>query len=81
MVHMQPDGSITTAATDDPRLNRRASLMTADTNETSLLGRTPNHPLPSLEWPGDEPPAYWWGVNSAGELTKVFRSYEDYCNG
>lgn len=55
--------------------------MTTDPRDASLRGRTPNHPLPSLEWPGEDKPAYWWGMNYAGELTKVFRSYEDYCNG
>lgn len=55
--------------------------MTTDPKDTSLRGRTPNHPLPTLEWPGEDKPAYWWVMNDAGELTKVFRSYEDYCNG
>jgi hypothetical protein len=43
-------------------------------------GMTPNDPLPILDWPGENPPTFWWGRNRAGELTKVYRSYEDFCN-
>ena len=43
-------------------------------------GRDMNHPLPTLEWPDDNPPPHWWGINENCELTKVYRSYEDYCD-
>ena len=41
---------------------------------------TERNPLPTLEWPDENPPASWWGYNANGELTKVYRSYEDYCD-
>jgi hypothetical protein len=43
-------------------------------------GITPNDPLPTLDCPDENPPAFWWGRNRTGELTKVYRSYEDFCN-
>lgn len=43
-------------------------------------GRTPDDPLPTLEWPGEQKPPYWWGRNTDGELCKVYRSYADYCD-
>jgi hypothetical protein len=43
-------------------------------------GMSPDRPLPTLEWPNDNPPPYWWGKNEVGSLTKVYRSYEDYCD-
>jgi hypothetical protein len=43
-------------------------------------GVTMNDPLPTLEWPDGNPPASWWGRNRTGKLTKVYRSYEDYCD-
>jgi len=41
---------------------------------------TVSNPLPSLEWPGDDKPSSWYGINPKGQLTKVYRSYEDYCD-
>ena len=34
------------------------------------------------EWPGPgDPPPSWWATNpETNERTKVYRSYEDYCN-
>ena len=49
-------------------------------SEALAEGRSMNLPLPTLEWPDDNPPAHWWGINPNGELTKVYRSYEDYCD-
>jgi len=46
----------------------------------SLIGRTPDSPLSSLEWPGTEKPKSWWGRNSSGQLTKVYRDYAAYCD-
>lgn len=43
-------------------------------------GRSTNSPLPTLEWPDDSPPPSWWGKGPNGELTRVYRSYEDYCD-
>ena len=43
-------------------------------------GRSPDNPLPTLEWPGDDKPASWWGLDDQGRLTKVYRSYADYCD-
>ena len=40
---------------------------------------TRDNPLPTLEWPDNNPPASWWGIGPQG-LTKVYRSYEDYCD-
>lgn len=47
---------------------------------TPMQGRSPDNPLPTLEWPGDDKPAYWWGRDEAGQLTKVYRDYGDYCD-
>ena len=41
---------------------------------------TLSNPLPTLEWPDENPPASWYGYNEKGTLTKVYRSYEDYCD-
>lgn len=36
---------------------------------------------PELRWKGDgDPPAYWWAHDAAGTLTKVYRSFGDYCD-
>jgi hypothetical protein len=43
-------------------------------------GLHPDNPLPTLEWEDENPPASWWGISPDGELTKVYRSYEDYCD-
>ena len=43
-------------------------------------GMSPDNPLPTLEWLGDEKPPSWWGMNSSGELTKVYRDYSAYCS-
>lgn len=49
-------------------------------DDKSLKGRHPDYPLPTLEWPDENPPASWWGIGPCGELTKVYRSYADYCD-
>lgn len=49
------------------------------TEQAARLG-TIDNPLPTLEWPDDNPPVSWWSRNKKGELTKVYRSYEDYCD-
>jgi hypothetical protein len=54
--------------------------MTAPIDTSLSLGRSPNHPLPTLDWPGDDEPKCWWGRDASGRLTKVYRSYEDYCD-
>lgn len=33
----------------------------------------PDNPLPDLEWPGTDKPASWWGRDSLGQITKVYR--------
>lgn len=34
-----------------------------------------------LDWKGPGPkPASWWAYDKVGVLTKVYRSYEDYCD-
>lgn len=46
-------------------------------------GSTSSLDLPTwAQWKGpDTPPASWWAVNpETGERTKVYRSYEDYCD-
>ena len=48
--------------------------------EDFKMGRNSLHPLPTLEWPGANPPSYWWGTDGHGNLIKVYRSYEDYCS-
>lgn len=45
-----------------------------------LTGRHPDHPLPTLEWPGPEKPKSWWGRGAQGQLTKVYRDYAAYCD-
>lgn len=44
------------------------------------LGRSPLHPLPTLDWPDDNPPPSWWGVDEKGQITKIYRDYEAYCD-
>lgn len=46
----------------------------------SIRGRSPDFPLPTLEWPGDEKPPSWWGRGPDGTLTKVYRDYAAYCD-
>ena len=43
-------------------------------------GRSISDPLPTLEWPDDNPPPWWFARDKDGNLTKVYRSYEDYCD-
>lgn len=51
------------------------------TTAVDLTGRHPDHPLPTLDWPGDGPkPKSWWGRNASGERTKVYRDYKAYCD-
>ena len=36
----------------------------------------------NLKWNGEGPaPKYWFANDKDGNLTQVYRSYEDYCNG
>ncbi len=44
-------------------------------------GHSPDHPLPTLDWPGKDEPASWWGTDPSGRVIKVYRSYKDYCDG
>jgi hypothetical protein len=50
-----------------------------DTSPAAPLGSMDN-PLPTLFWPDENRPAYFWGISPTGELTKVYRSYKDYCD-
>jgi hypothetical protein len=52
----------------------------AMTDDNRTVGRSFDTPLPTLKWPDDNPPAFWWGLDDEGYPTKVFRSYRDYCN-
>jgi len=38
------------------------------------------NPLPTTDWPDENPPPHWWGFNANGKATLVYRSYEDYVN-
>jgi hypothetical protein len=45
--------------------------------------RPPSDELPEwAQWKGEgPPPAYWWATDpETGASTKVYRSYEDYCD-
>jgi len=44
-----------------------------------VQGNSPDNPLPTLEWPGDDKPPSWWGIDPTGTLTKVYRDYAAYC--
>lgn len=54
--------------------------MTELPRATGSIGRSPDRPLPTLDWPDADPPPSWWGIGPNSDLTKVFRSYEDYCH-
>jgi hypothetical protein len=56
--------------------------MTQDLTPPIRRGTSPYVPLRTLEWPTEQgpPPKSWWSINERGELTKVYRSYEDYCD-
>ena len=56
------------------------SYYSPDVDAPAPTGRSTNSPLPTLEWPDDSPPPSWWGEGPNGELTRVYRSYEDYCD-
>lgn len=43
-------------------------------------GRSPDNPLPTLKWPGNDKPRSWWGWDAYGNLVKVYRDYGDYCD-
>lgn len=45
----------------------------------SILGRHPGQPLPTLDWPSEDKPKFWWGRDKQGNLTKVYRDYRAYC--
>lgn len=50
---------------------------------TYLADVTTSHQLPEwARWKGEgPPPASWWAYNPyTCERTKVYRSYEDYCD-
>lgn len=51
------------------------------TDTDDLSKYEPEKLPPELRWkgPGD-PPASWWATDKNGELTKVYRSYADYCD-
>ena len=44
------------------------------------LVNDPDNPLPDLEWPGADKPASWCGRDSLGQITKVYRDYDAYCD-
>ena len=56
--------------------------MPQDLTPAIRRGTSPYVPLPTTEWPTEQglPPKSWWGINAQGVLTKVYRSYEDYCD-